>query len=406
MSSRFTTYWNYGSTYCGLEYSSNTDGSTVIRGITALKRMGEFDITNTFEAKEFSEFAENISKYQHAFLCITSNQVLLKSIPNKGPVAKIVSSAFPNIDLDDFYFEILNTPVGSIIALCRKDHVNKIIATLELQGVKIIGFSLGFFSVQHLLRAIGEREFIASSYCISADDKSVLSYEKTEKMSDDTVYQISDTKVSSKFLLTLAGLFNYSGNSVHNISNTDSRNNELRKEHSQKVFFRKAMATAVSALLLLLLINFLLFSNYYNRFQELTFQYQTELSEKESYNQKLAEILQKEEVVKNILNNSNSRSTFYLNRLTADKPASVSFIEFIYQPFQKPVKENQPISLELGTIRIGGESTNENEFSNWTRDLEKIPWIAETKISGFGYSSTGNSDFVLILKLKPHETKD
>src|SRR5690606_36908924 len=129
MASSLITYWNYGSKYCGIEYSSTVNGRNRISVLTANKKNGEFEVEETFEPDKVEVCAKKLGKNQHAFLCITSSQVLIKQTTSTGPSAKIVSSAFPNVDLNEFYYEILPTSSGSTVALCRRELVHEIISS-------------------------------------------------------------------------------------------------------------------------------------------------------------------------------------------------------------------------------------------------------------------------------------
>lgn len=399
MAFSFLSYWNYGSKYCGIEYNSNPEGTINIFGLSAVKKKEEFEIEKTFQTSSPGECTKSLPKNQHAFLSITGNQVLIKSTVNTGPAAKVVSSAFPNVDLNDFYFEILKNSSGSIVALCRRDQVHQIIISFEKHNITIIGFSLGFSSIQNLLGVIESKEIYLSSYNITTDGKKITSIEKAGKEQKEVTNTLSGTVVSSNFLLPLAAIFNYSAGNVHIVSNFDHRNLELTEEHHQKVFFRKGLVTAVTLLLVMLLINFMLFSGYHSELQQMTGRYEAEISQKQVYDETYDEVIGKEKIVENILNNSNSRSSFYLNRLVVSKPASVLLKEYGYQPLLKQVKEKEPISFEQNVIRIAGESKEKGDFSQWIKDLEESSWIREVKVSDFGYSSPGTSDFILTLKL-------
>ena len=329
MNFSFLKYWNYGSRYCGLEYASYSTGNNSISGLTAIRKKGEFHPEKTFQSSSsVKEIASNLPKNQHAFLCITHQQVLLKKTDTKGSVVKIVTSAYPNVDLNDFYYEVLPVESGNMVALCRRELVHEIISSFEKHQISIVGFSLGFLTIQNLLPAIGETTISFTSYTISNNGNIIVSYEKIEN--EEATYKISDIEVNNKFLLSLSSLFNYAKGNVNTYSNFEHKNQELRKHHYQKTFFQKGLTTAVMLLLVLLLINFILFSSYFSEFQEMNEKYQAKISQKEVYVKKLEILRKKEEMAGNILSNSGSRTSFYLNRLVSSKPESLLLKEISY----------------------------------------------------------------------------
>lgn len=403
MAASLVTYWNYGTKYCGIEYSSTVNGQNRIFVLTAKRKSGEFEVEETFEGDKVEVCTKKLGKNQHAFLCITSSQVLIKQSTTTGPAAKIVSSAFPNVDLNEFYYEILPTSSGSTVALCRRELVNEIIASFEEQKIRIIGFSLGFYSLQNLLGIIKEQEVHLPSFTLHTNGREIISFDRAGQGNKKADFTIGDTTINSEFLLPLAALFNYQTGNLYTTSNCNDKNLILKKEHLQNVFFRKGLATVVLLLLIMLLINFMFFSHYYAELQQMTGRHEIEITQKQAYDEKYIEVLEKEKIVENILNNSNSQTTLYLNRLILTMPGSVILNQLHYQPLQKQIKEKEPISLKKNTIRLGGESTNEKEFSQWIEELEEIPWIEEVKVRDYGYSSPGTSEFLLILKLKEDE---
>lgn len=396
------TYWNYGRRYCGIEYGSDSSGETVITCITALRSKGEFDLEKQFQFRNIEECVENLSKNPHAFLCLTHNQVLIKHTLTQGSPVKVVSSAFPNIDLNEFYYQILDTASGHYVALCRKEQVHQIISSFKDNHIQIVGFSLGISSIQHLLPAIENEEIIASGFKLHTADNKIFSLERIEKQQTEILYSIGDTQISSWYLLPLSAIFNYpSGN--YSSTNFENKNQELKKDNAQKVFFRKGLISSIIILLTLLLTNTLLYSKYYSEYQKLTSQYEAEISQKKAYDKKLLEIEKKEEIVRNISSNSNSRSSYYLNRVIADMPTSILLEEFTYQPLQKQIKEHEPVTVNKNVIHLTGETNNETTFSEWLRMLEKNDYIASVQVSDFGYKSAGYSRFVLNIKLKEDE---
>lgn len=399
------TYWNFGKEYCSLEHSSGSRLPENIFALQAYKKKGEFEKSNTISSTSVKELSNQLKKNQHCFLTLTNNQVLLKATNVSGNEAKIISTAFPNIELEEFYYEILKTSSQQLVALCRKEHVHQIIAEYQNEGIRIIGFSLSFFSIQNLLPLLKEDEISFSKYEIRKKGNQLLSFGKNTN-SAEIAYEIEDLTVNSKYLLPLASLFNYEANNSFIRSNTSLKNSDLRKEHKQKVFFKKGMLAGISLLLISLLLNFMFFSSYYTELQELSGQYEEELTQKQANNLKAQEIAAKEKLVSNIFNNSTSKSSYFLNRIIKSKPKSVLLGEFTFQPLLKQIKENETIKLDTNKIIITGESKEEISFSAWIKKLESMRWIKEVQISHFGYKSAQNSEFTLNLTLQEDEANN
>ncbi len=398
------SYWNYGNKFCSIEHCSNAEGETSIYSLLALKKNGEFEIKNTYTEISPEKITAKLKKNQHSFLILTGNQVLIRATSTTGNDAKIIGSAFPNIDNNDFYYQILKSTSQNFVAVCRKDYVQNVIKIYKENNLEIIGFSLGFFTIQNLLQLFNEEYIQLTTFAVTIAENEITTYQKMDSLREEGNYLLEDTRVSSNFLLPLAGLFSYESLPFNVTSNVQEANNELRKEHRQKVSFRKGLQLGTALCLTALLINFILFSNYHSNYQNLSEKYQAELSQKQAYDEKLSEISDKEITVKNILNNSSSKSTYFINRLIKSKPGSIILSEFTYQPLDRPIKEREAIKLNENKVHISGDSGNEAEFSNWIKTLDEMVWIKEIEVAGFSYKSRQNSGFSIIIILNEDET--
>lgn len=403
MAFSLSSYWNYGSEYCGIEHSATPTGETKIFGLTAISRNGEYEISRKIEIQSLSELSNKLKKNQHCFIIINNDQVLLKATTTNGPDTKIVASAFPNIDLNDFYYNIHKIQELNWVALCRKVHVNDIVKSYETQSISVIGFSLGLLSICPVLPLIQKDSVTTSGYHLIKDNNILVSIEKTGINNGVETYTIGDTKIDSRFLIALSGIFLY--NLFTGVgANNKEKNNDLKKIHQQKVFFRKGIITGVSVMLLALLINFFFFSSYYSSLQSLLAQHNVELAQQDVFQKQAQLLAEKEKIVKNIHANSTSRSTYYLNRVISTKPATVLLSEFIFQPLRNQIKKNEAVDLDPGIIVLRGESQDEGSFSAWIKQLEGTAWVQKVTVSEYGYKEKKNSEFVISLKLKQDET--
>lgn len=396
-------YLVFGNRYCSIEHTVDADESTDIHILTATKKNGEFNIEKTFFNSSVETTATEIENNQHCFLNITGAQVLIKVTSTSGNDTKVIGSAFPNVDLDDFYYQILKTSTQSFVALCRKDLIHSILKAYTKNNIEVIGCSLSFFSFQHLINVIKEEEIQLANYSLLISNNEIQGYQKVRSGEEVKEYKIEDTFVQSNYLLPLAGLFSYDNPLPNIFSNLEELNEELRKEHFQKVVFRKGSLAGAGVLFLALLINFFTFSGYHTEIQNLEELNAAEISQKQLYEQKLSVIKEKEKQVRNILDNSGSKSSFFLNRIIAGKPSSIIFQEFIYQPIQRQIKDREPIILTNNVVKLSGESTDETEFSAWVKELEQITWVEGVKVSDFSYKSGQTSNFSIEIKIEQNE---
>lgn len=403
MKDSILSYLTFGNTYCSIEHIVDADETIDIRILTATKKNGEFHIQKTIFKNAIESISTEIDKNQHCFLNISGGQVLIKVTSISGNDTKIIGSAFPNIDLNDFYYQILKTSSQNFVALCRKDHIRSILKAYATNKIEVIGCSLGFFTIQNLTNFLQEEDIQLNRYSLFISEKEIRRYQKISSEAEEKQYKIEDTIVNSNYLLPLAGLFSYENLPANISSNLEELNKTLRKEHRQKVVFKKGSLAGAGILFLALLINFFMFSGYHSEYQYLNQEYEAELIHKQQYEEKLSEIKEKEKLVKNILNNSGSSNSFFVNRIIAGKPHTIILTEFMYQPLERKIKDNEPIEFVENTIKISGESKDETEFSNWVKELEQITWIERVKVTEFSFKAGPISNFSMEIKMKPNE---
>ncbi len=396
MRSGIQSYWNYGTTFCSTEIAS-VSGEEKLFAVTAKKKKDEFKELDFIESSSFSELSTKLPKHQHAYLIVNTNKVLLKETSFESNNKKVLSRAFPGLALSDFYYEILRTPAKCFIAVCRKDYIDAILKEAELQKIAIIGFSLGFSSISNLVPIIDEDEIYTSRHQFYIQNTSIASF--SEKTGSGHTYTIEDIHVSSNHLLALSGLFNYIKNEER-LTNFNKENKHLKELQGQKAFFKKGLAAGIGILLVLLLINFLFFSSYYNRQQVLSQEVQLLQAQKETFAARINEIEAKEQVVTNILTSGNSKSSFYLNRIVAERPASILFSAIQFQPLGRAIRPDKKIEYEAGKITVAGESNDRTAFSKWIETLEQKDWIKAVTVISYGATNSRVAEFEISIHIK------
>lgn len=402
MISIIKTYWNYGSTYCGIEVTT-FEGKQRILAVTAKKKKEEFSDFTYVEGSEVTNLSDNITTNQHCYVSITTNKVLIKVIGIVQDKLKAVSTAFPGLSITEFYYEVIFTKTNCFVAVCRKEEVNLILKDLEKQKIEVVGFQLGFSTLTKIIPLLKQKEVITSSYQLECDDSEIRSFSKnTEQINSH--YQIQDISVASNYLIALSGIFNYVTNRASN-SNFEEENNTSKTLQKQKTFFRKGIFVAVGTLLMLLLINFFVFNSNFNRLQVKKEKVQLLKNQQENYFAKSASLEKKEQVVNNILTSGRSKTSFYINRIVAYKPHSILFNSVVYQPLKKAIRPDKSIDFNKNKIMISGESSNQVEFSSWIEALEILDWTSEVSVTNYAASKTNLATFEINIILKKNETK-
>ena len=398
MLNKIKSYLLFGNRYTGIEHTFKNGSDSII--VSVLKQSkSEIDIESTIEVETLEMLSSELKKNQHAFLVINNEKVLTKQIESeqKEPL-KLVYKAFPNIKIDDFYFEILKEKNIHFVSLCRKDYVDELIKKYIKLKLYIITISFGNSSISNLKPFIKSNEVYSSNSKIVVKDNLITKIQKSENTVNEN-YDLNGLTISNINLLSFAEALNSSLKSNTKVTNFESKKQESLSNFKQVRFFQQFLKFAGLFLLAGLLTNFLVFNHYFNKVNELNQISEINQSTKTKIVKLNESVSKKQKMVDDLLKSNGSKSSFFVNEIIQSLPNSIILSETNYQPLEKRIKPNKEIKLESNEIRVSGTSNNSELFSIWISQLEQKDWIEKINIESYGTESKSNSDFIIIIKL-------
>ncbi|MEC7263730.1 MAG: PilN domain-containing protein, partial [Bacteroidota bacterium] len=142
-----------------------------------------------------------------------------------------------------------------------------------------------------------------------------------------------------------------------------------------------------------LLANFLVFNHYFKKSERIRTNLALDSENKKNLTMIRDKVNEKEKKVDAIVSFSNSRTSFYLDRLAASIPESILLTEVQYQPLQMPVQVSKPVLLQEHTILVLGSSASSNDFSTWITQLESLDWVEKVETMDYDYRNNNSSEF-------------
>ena len=150
---------------------------------------------------------------------------------------------------------------------------------------------------------------------------------------------------------------------------------------------------------MLLLVNFFVFNSYFQKLEVLNQDSNLSISNTEKLKALKEDVLNKEIRVDAILNSKNSKSTYFLDKISNTIPKSVLLDNITYQPLLKPMRDLKPLEQDLNIILIKGETSSSNDFANWIDILERFNWITSVKTIDYSFKAKNSSYFTLKLAI-------
>ncbi|MEM6719242.1 MAG: PilN domain-containing protein [Bacteroidota bacterium] len=395
MVTQLKTYLLYGNTYCSIEHNS----SNSVEAILLKKKKAEVVIEKTVSSKTVAEIAEKLPKKQHAFLIVNNDAVLSKFIEStEKQHNRLLYEAFPNLKINDFYFEIDSHENFHNIAICRKSTVDKLIEAYQKQHITIIGFSLGNVMTSFVNNFIEAPSYYTSNALLTKEDNQITGISLIADVPTQ-IYTINGLEVQNTQLLNFAGALSYILQTKKTVSNFEETETTLITDFRQKRFFSQFIMFGLGFILLILLLNFFTFNSYYESVENMKQTAAVNSSQKEKLLKLKALVDEKQKTVDDILKNSSSRSSYYIDAIANSLPNTIQLAGLTYQPITKRIKKKKAIQLTQNTITISGISTDSDLFSDWIQTLESFDWIANVMVVNYGSQSKNTTDFSLKIQL-------
>ncbi|WP_299550673.1 hypothetical protein [Seonamhaeicola sp.] len=393
------TYLLYGNRFCGVEYTLKDEQDMLY--VTVLKRAKKtLNIDTISRVTSIEGLASKLSKNQHIFLVINNDNVLTKCVEDQTNSNKNnrVYNAFPNLNIDDFYYEIIDQNGKHFVSICRKSYLEALLTKFKGYGVQIINVSLGNNVIAGITGFTTNRQISSSNSNIFIEDGLIKSIEKRASM-DTAEYDINGLQTSNTDLLSLSGALETVIGTYNSQTNFEHLILSLKDTFFQSRFYNLFLKTGLVLILSILLVNFFVFNHYFDQVNDLQQTSQINEVSKQDLLQLNEAVSKSQKMVDDMLKSNASKSSFYVNAIIQSLPESVLLSELNYQPLLKRIKKDKPVETNTNIILISGVSNNSESFSKWINSLESLTWVHGVDILGYEDASVSESTFNLKLNL-------
>jgi len=373
----------YGRTYCALEHLGSVQKET-IRFIRAKRRKGEIDIQEKQSFTTPDDITTYISGQQHAHLVINNYQVLYKSVDDSGtvPAEHIISLAFPNIVIEDFYFEIIKTPQKSYVFICRKSYIDGLILQYQAHKVFITGWTLGVAPTVPVLPLIEKTSVIYSStYMLIQEQQELIGIQFHEEENLHS-YMLEELSISSRFLNVMGGLIiAFSPGAQTTASNSFEPQNDKRALYVQHRLFTIGLPTAIVTLLLIFAVNAFYYSHYYKGVETLGQIADANVVQKKQLLLKDSIVSQKQKLFEDVIESASSSSSLFVDEIVQLMPEVILLEELYYHPLLRKKRPNKPLQLQLDALTVSGKTTHNDALTHWISEIEQLKFIENVAIN-------------------------
>jgi len=331
-----------------------------------------------------------------AVIVFNNEHVLQKEVESTDANdRKLLQKAFPNLQADDFYYEIWRKELNSIISICRKAYIDEQLKNLE-PFFKVTSISLGVSSISALVGLKAPNLLATNTQQIQLDAE----VSTVELVENDTIeYDINGLSITNNYLLAFSAVLRY----LLPISTTgtvDALATTLKENYNQKTFFDKGLKTGIAVLLILLLANFFLFTYYFDNVTEMDTTLSVSKSEIENIVKIKERIKVNEQKLESFNGNASSKSSLIINTIVKAVPYSILLSDITYHPLEKKIKEDEPVITQDSLITVSGSTLSNTDFTNWVAGIENIKPVNDVVITSFGKDPDNQTTFSLRILIK------
>ncbi|MCK0160142.1 hypothetical protein [Allomuricauda sp. F6463D] len=389
---RFTkiTYDFKGTDYQGLEIFEVA--GTLHYALLKLRlNKGELELIGALSSSVLRDLVPQMELKKALLLQINTTKVLNKQLD--GDLPKLpeqwVKHAFPNLDLEQFYYQILDDSKLRMVSMAKRSVVEEHLVELKEMGIVPTGLSLGVSglspSISFLESPIRGSNF---SFHVKVDGEFELSQQVPAA---DMETDIQGLRLPTTHLLSFSQILGHIQGSAP-YSNLEDVNTEMDNHFKNQRFYQKGLQWGLGILLGVLLVNFLLFAHY--RSKTMTSEGPIDPEQQARMLQNIQERVDtKENKLKALLGTSRSRTTYYMDRIGEGLPESILLDILAYQPLTRPVQPDKSIRTAGDQIRISGQTNNKEAFAEWTALLESMEWVGNLEIERYEYTSNTVDNF-------------
>ncbi|AXP80813.1 hypothetical protein CJ739_1727 [Mariniflexile rhizosphaerae] len=398
MLERFKTYLEYGNRFCGVEHGSH-NGQEAFYATVLKKDRKSVSVVDFFDSADFEGMVSKLNKKQPVFLVVNNDSVLTKHIESSQTEAsKLMHNAFPNINPEDFFYEIVSQGSSHLLSICRKAYVEGLVLDYKGHGFSVIGISLGNGLVTGIAPFLDSTSIMTSNACLTMNMGAVASIEK-KNIEDTVTYDVNGLRANNFQLLSMAAALDIVLERFRPLSNFGILKLSLKNDYKQARFFAVFVRFGLLFILCGLLINFFVFNHYFETVNALQQTSQINQTTKSSLLELSERVNKSQKMVDDMLKGSASKSSFYVDAIVRGLPSSILLTELDYQPLLKRIKSGQSVVIDNNTLLVSGESNDSASFSEWIADMEDIDWIQKVEIINYGDASSSVASFSLKLMM-------
>lgn len=353
------------------------------------------------------QFIEVIPEKDLPVSLVINGKGLIHKKISMGPqetVSTAFHKVFPTGNEHDFYTQLYyGLGEQGFVSVVRRKKVDEFIALFAEKGFTVIDLFLGPFVVEDTLvlntsqSSVFDMEW--EGHKVSGEDKKIREYSLASQ-NTSVEFRFGDLAIHSAILLCFSAAFHYFV-PLARISHDNVQVLLNAAEYKNRGAFRKLTRVSVVFFLLVCLVNFFIFTNYFDKQKKLDAEL-TGFQNAISLHDKLSAELQNK---KNFLDKSglafSTKTSYYADRLVYDIPEEIQLVSLSLFPLKKNIEKDSVIQFDTKKILIKGYCQKSILLNNWINLIKTKDFVIETVLDNYEQDAEmKNGKFDLTVRLR------
>jgi hypothetical protein len=392
--------------FIGLSVYLVDNGFEVV-GCEVSQHKGNLEVVTSFRfADDISLLSNFVSGQYPVVVQLDGKGIMHKGTNGNSSMGEnIVNALFPGIDHDDFIVQQwCREETARFVSIGRKDQVDSLLDGLNGLGYHVVSFIMGPFVIEPFLGIIGNHKNIIyhENTSITVHENAITTIRR-EKSDGLITYYLQEDCFEGDVLLAFCAILGHkSGSFIDALHVNVPLVAQMQEQNRYKRNFLRLSLGGGVGVLLILLINFLLYSKFSTEINGATQLYNSDKELLEKLSLLESELHEKSRFVGENNLMSNSHKAWYCDKIASLVGTDVDLARLEIEPIVGRIKSEKPIKYDKNVVRIVGNAGSERDLSMFIRELRPEKWVKDVVIESFKDDDRHSFTFVLRIELNPN----
>jgi Tfp pilus assembly protein PilN len=365
---------------------------------------GQMNVQDAHEnIKSWEVLTEQLDSKLPVVIVLNVRGLLHRKVEANITNKRLAASVLPNANSDQFYAQGIDIYQGKIASVIRKEQLMEWLQPFLDAKYWVLDVRLGSFDVVQLLPFLRtEDKIITSAHELTIENKQLTNFQKNKNQSaPNSTILLGDEHIETIFLPAIGAAFRIFVKAPTNEIEAVFLKTQQENFKQFRIFQLGGIAV-LAVFFVALLLNFLFFSNYNTKNQELNAQ----LIYQSTTLNKLDTLKKEYEQQKTFFNKNNltqrSKTSFYADRIVSTLPSDIQLTTLnIYPKIKKSGMEMEATlpEFEQNRIQVKGKISSSIYYNDWKRSLSNLEWIVN--IEQIQYQENGEfGEFEVVLVIR------